>query len=116
MLDTGATTNFITPEAAWRLGDRVRAVGVGRTSGYGKRLSHKEQIVAILFDFNDEQLVLEFNITGPKQFHLLDKTGFHLDGILGSTFLYRSKAVIDYADLVIRFDKDREQKDLEEID
>ena len=117
MLDTGATTNFITQEAAWRLGDRVRIVGVGRTNAYGKKLGRKEQVAAISIEFNDEQQVLEFNIMrDSKQFYLLDKSGFHLDGILGSTFLYRCKAVIDYADLVIRFDKDREQKDLEEID
>ena len=117
MIDTGSSTNYLTLEAAQRLGDRIRLIGSGRTIGYGGRKSKKEYIIELSFSFNGEDYVQAFNVArANKSFELLEKDGFHLDGILGNPFLYVSKATIDYADLVIRFDKDREQKDLEEID
>ncbi len=81
------------------------------------KASSKEHIIGLSFSFNGENYVQAFNVArANKSFELLEKEGFHLDGILGNSFLYVSKATIDYADLVIRFDKEREQQDLEESD
>ena len=117
-IDTGSTGNYITPEAAKCLKNRIRPVGTGRTGGYGRRMfGKKELVVELSFDFNDEQLCLEFHVmNSSNQFMSFNNAGFQLDGILGSPFLYASKATIDYANLVIRFDKGREQQELEEVD
>ena len=47
-----------------------------------------------------------------KNFRDWEERGIHLDGILGIQFLYATKATIDFADLVVRMDKNRVQKDL----
>ena len=113
LVDTGCNTNYITPETAERLHKRIQVVGEGSTQAYRGK-SKRELIVEIMFKFNYEWLTLNFNIMrDTSSFMNLEREGIHFDGILGTPFLYASKATIDFADLKIKADNKREQKDLE---
>ena len=111
LIDTGANCNSIIPEAAELLKDRIRVLGKRTARGYVGKMTEKE--IEIQFRFNHQNLVQRFTIMkDTRVFRNMESEGCHFDGILGTPFLYASKATIDFADLVIRMDRNRKQKEL----
>ena len=82
-------------------------MGVGR-----KKL--RNVVVRMYLRFNKRDYVQYFSIVeSMPAFDLLEQNnGIHFDGILGTPFLYQTKAIIDFVDQKIRWDNDREQKKL----
>ena len=106
LVDTGSPFNILTEDAAERLKDRVKIVSTHKARDWqGKGAKGKLALLSFRFDYTE--YCMEFSIYEIKIFKMYEE---HYDGILGTPFLYFTRATIDFANFKIITDRKKERK------
>ncbi len=113
LVDSGSSANVISAEAAKQLSKRLEYVSDNEIIGVGGQ-KERNEVALLSFRFNHRDYTQEFAVMDAMPaFDILEaENGIHLDGILGTPFLYETGAIIDYANLKVRWGEERKTREI----